>query len=91
MPAEQINLLYRYRGGGNTKPKLSKMGGAAWENTKNKAKGEVKEIAYDLLKLYAKREMSQGIAFEPDTGFSNIVFADTLSDAIDKAEKETLM
>ena len=67
MPAEQINLLYRYRGGGNTKPKLSKMGGAAWENTKNKAKGEVKEIAYDLLKLYAKREMSQGIAFEPDT------------------------
>ncbi len=67
MPAEQINLLYRYRGGGGTKPKLSKMGGAAWENTKNKAKGEVKEIAYDLLKLYAKREMSTGIAFEPDT------------------------
>ena len=67
MPAEQINLLYRYRGGGSTKPKLSKMGGAAWENTKNKAKGEVKEIAYDLLKLYARREMSQGIAFEPDT------------------------
>ncbi len=67
MPAEQINLLYRYRGGGNIKPKLSKMGGAAWENTKNKAKGEVKEIAYDLLKLYAKREMSTGIAFEPDT------------------------
>ncbi len=67
MPAEQINLLYRYRGGGHAKPKLSKMGGAAWENTKNKAKGEVKEIAYDLLKLYAKREMSTGIAFEPDT------------------------
>ncbi len=67
MPAEQINLLYRYRGGGAAKPKLSKMGGAQWENTKNKAKGEVKEIAYDLLKLYAKREMSQGIAFEPDT------------------------
>jgi len=67
MPAEQINLLFRYRGGGNARPKLSKMGGAAWENTKNKAKGEVKEIAYDLLKLYAKREMSVGIAFEPDT------------------------
>lgn len=67
MPAEQINLLYRYRGGGSTRPKLSKMGGAAWENTKNKAKSEVKEIAYDLLKLYAKREMATGIAFEPDT------------------------
>lgn len=66
MPAEQINLLKRYRGTG-TAPKLSKMGGAAWENIKNKAKKEVKEIAYDLLKLYAKRKISKGIAFSQDT------------------------
>ena len=66
MPAEQINLLKRYRGTG-TKPQLSKMGGAAWENIKNKAKKEVKEIAYDLLKLYARRKVSKGIAFQPDT------------------------
>ena len=38
MPAEQINLLCRYRGSGATKPKLSKMGGSAWEMTKAKAK-----------------------------------------------------
>ena len=66
MPAEQINMLKRYRGTGAV-PKLSKMGGAAWENIKNKAKKEVKEIAYDLLKLYAKRKMSKGIAFAQDT------------------------
>lgn len=67
MPAEQINLLYRYRGSGSAKPKLSKMGGSAWEATKAKAKAEVEIIAQDLLELYAKRQMSQGIAFEPDT------------------------
>ena len=67
MPAEQINLLYRYRGSGSVKPKLSKMGGSAWEATKSKAKAEVEIIAQDLLELYAKRQMSQGIAFEPDT------------------------
>ncbi len=67
MPAEQINLLYRYRGSGSLKPKLSKMGGSAWEATKSKAKAEVELIAQDLLELYAKRQMSQGISFEPDT------------------------
>lgn len=68
MPAEQINLLKRYRGTG-VSPSLSKMGGASWENIKNKAKKEVKEVAYDLLKLYAKRKMSKGIAFQPDTNW----------------------
>ena len=67
MPAEQINLLYRYRGSGSLKPKLSKMGGSAWEATKSKAKAEVELIAQDLLELYAKRQMSQGISFDPDT------------------------
>ncbi len=68
MPAEQINLLKRYRGTG-VSPKLSKMGGAAWENIKNKAKAEVKEIAYDLLNLYAKRKLALGVSFAPDTNW----------------------
>lgn len=67
MPAEQINLLYRYRGTNSIKPKLSKMGGSAWENTKAKAKKELETIAYDLLDLYAKRKMAQGISFDEDT------------------------
>lgn len=70
MPAEQINLLCRYRGS-NIAPKLSKMGGVSWENTKAKAKKEVELIAYDLLDLYAKRKMAQGIEFEPDTIWQN--------------------
>ncbi|MBQ8634520.1 transcription-repair coupling factor [bacterium] len=69
MPAEQINLLCRYRGSGVTKPKLSKMGGSAWETTKAKAKKEVESIAYDLLDLYAKRKIAHGIEFEIDSNW----------------------
>lgn len=67
IPAEQINLLVRYRGSGNIKPKLSRMGGKDWENTKARVKKEVEAVAYDLLRLYAKRKMQQGIQFLPDT------------------------
>ena len=69
IPAEQINLLCRYRGSGNIKPKLSKMGGRDWENTKAKVKKEVEVVAYDLLRLYARRKMQQGISFLPDTNW----------------------
>lgn len=67
IPAEQINLLVRYRGSGSVKPKLSRMGGKDWENTKAKVKKEVEAVAYDLLRLYARRKMQQGIQFLPDT------------------------
>lgn len=67
IPAEQINLLVRYRGSGSIKPKLSRMGGKDWENTKIRVKKEVEQVAYDLLRLYAKRKMQHGIQFLPDT------------------------
>ena len=67
IPAEQVNLLCRYRGSGNIKPKLSRMGGKDWENTKAKVKKEVEQVAYDLLRLYARRKMQKGIQFLPDT------------------------
>lgn len=67
IPAEQINMLCRYRGSGQIKPKLSRMGGSDWENTKTKVKKEVEAIAYDLLRLYARRKMKTGIEFAPDS------------------------
>ena len=67
IPAEQINLLCRYRGSGSIKPKLSRMGGKDWENTKARVKKEVEQVAYDLLRLYARRKMQKGIQFLPDT------------------------
>ena len=43
------------------------MGGKDWENTKTRVKKEVEQVAYDLLRLYAKRKMQKGIQFSPDT------------------------
>ena len=67
MPAEQINLLHRYRGEGSLRPALSKMGGSAWSKIKSKVKQNVEIVAQDLIDLYAKRKMSKGIAFETDS------------------------
>ena len=67
IPAEQINMLCRYRGSGNVLPQLSKMGGNDWNNTKSKVKKAVEDVAKDLINLYALRKLSEGIAFEPDT------------------------
>ena len=69
IPAEQINLLCRYRGSGSIKPKLSRMGGKDWDNTKAKVKKEVEQVAYDLLRLYARRKMQKGIQFLSDTNW----------------------
>jgi len=69
IPAEQINMLCRYRGSGTAKPKLSKMGGRDWESTKTKVKKAVETVAYDLLRLYARRKMQSGIEFSPDTNW----------------------
>jgi len=68
MPAEQINLLSRYRGSG-TPPKLSKMGGAEWEKIKTKARKGIADIAEELVKLYAKRARSTGVVFEADSAW----------------------
>lgn len=67
IPAEQINMLCRYRGSGQIKPKLSRMGGSDWEGVKSRVKKAVETIAYDLLRLYAKRKMQEGITFAEDS------------------------
>ena len=67
IPAEQINLLFRYRGSGTQKPTLSRMGGSDWHNTKSKVKKAVEDVARELLILYASRKMAEGIAFDADT------------------------
>lgn len=67
IPAEQINMLCRYRGSGQIKPTLSRMGGSDWEGVKSRVKKAIETIAYDLLRLYARRKMQEGIAFAEDS------------------------
>ncbi|MCL2575843.1 MAG: transcription-repair coupling factor [Defluviitaleaceae bacterium] len=63
----QMDVLQKYIGGENAKPQLSKLGGDAWAKTKARVRGEVEEVARELVELYAKREATRGHIFEQDT------------------------
>ncbi len=65
VPMDSLDQLSRYVGG--QAPALSRLGGSDWTNTKTKARKAVREIAGELVALYAKRQASPGHAFAPDT------------------------
>ena len=66
-----LHRISKYSGKEGTVPKMNKIGTQAWANTKNKTKSRIKEIAFDLIKLYAKRKTEEGFAFSPDTYLQN--------------------
>ncbi|MEX1000705.1 MAG: transcription-repair coupling factor [Crocinitomicaceae bacterium] len=66
-----LHRISKYTGKEGTQPKMSKIGSPVWNNTKKKTKAKVKEIAYDLIKLYAKRKQEKGFAFSPDNYLQN--------------------
>ncbi|MEW6860526.1 transcription-repair coupling factor [Trueperella pyogenes] len=65
VPTDQLDQISKYSGG--DAPPLNKMGGADWEKTKSKARAAVKQIAKELVRLYAQRRATKGHAFSPDT------------------------
>ncbi|QCX29062.1 transcription-repair coupling factor [Nocardioides jishulii] len=65
VPADTLDQVTRYVGG--EQPSLDRLGGADWTNRKNKARKAVREIAAELIKLYAARQATQGYAYGPDT------------------------
>ncbi len=62
-----LHKISKYTGKEGTVPRMNKLGSDAWQKLKNKTKKQVKDIAADLIKLYAKRKASQGFAFTPDS------------------------
>lgn len=62
-----LHKISKYTGKEGTQPKVNKLGSDAWEKLKNKTKKQVKDIASDLIKLYAKRKASQGFQHSPDS------------------------
>jgi transcription-repair coupling factor (superfamily II helicase) len=66
-----LHRISKYIGKEGTPPTLNKLGSASWTNLKNKTKKKVKDIARDLIKLYAKRKASVGFSFMPDTYLQN--------------------
>jgi transcription-repair coupling factor (superfamily II helicase) len=67
VPVDQVGLIQKYLGGEGEAPRLSRLGGAEWAKAKSKVKAAVREMAQDLLKLYAARETIKGYAFSKDT------------------------
>ena len=64
VPHEQIGKVSRYIGVDGSAPALSKLGGKAWENLKNRARESVRELAGELLALYAQRQQAPGVPFD---------------------------
>ncbi len=65
VPAEQLAKITRYVGGGDA-PELSKLGGKRWSNLKTRARRAAREMAGELLNLYAERQARRGHMFSPD-------------------------
>jgi transcription-repair coupling factor (superfamily II helicase) len=61
-----LHKISKYSGKDGTAPRIDKLGSTTWTTLKNKTKKKVKEVAYDLIKLYAKRKTSPGHAFAQD-------------------------
>ncbi|MBA5628715.1 transcription-repair coupling factor [Moheibacter lacus] len=66
-----LHKIAKFTGKDGVEPKINKLGSPAWKNLKNKTKTKVKEIAFDLIKLYAKRRTQKGFQFTPDSYLQN--------------------
>jgi transcription-repair coupling factor (superfamily II helicase) len=62
-----LHRISKYKGKDNTQPKIYKLGSGAWQKLKQSTKKRVKDIAKDLIHLYAKRLASPGFSFSPDS------------------------
>tara|TARA_R110002124_G_scaffold17532_3_gene73203 strand:+ start:53705 stop:57049 length:3345 start_codon:yes stop_codon:yes gene_type:complete len=62
-----LHKISKYNGKDGTTPKIYKLGSAAWKKLKQKTKTRVKEIAFNLIELYAKRRLQKGFAYDPDS------------------------
>jgi len=70
VPLTRLDLIQKYRGAGEgAAPPLDRLGGATWERTKSRVKAKMRDMADELLKLYAQRRMAEGFAFSHDSNW----------------------
>lgn len=67
VPTSDLDSVRKYIGGGESAPKVNRLGSKEWENTKAKVKNNLREVARELIELYATREKAKGYAFSKDT------------------------
>ncbi|HEY3276288.1 MAG TPA: transcription-repair coupling factor [Syntrophorhabdaceae bacterium] len=66
VPIDDLHLVQKFIGGEKFKPKIDKLGSQYWKSTTRKVRKQVEDIADDLLKIYAEREMAEGYAYPPE-------------------------
>ncbi len=66
-----LHQISKYGGKESEAPKLDKLGSNAWSTLKSRTKRKIKELAFDLVKLYAERRSKKGFAFSPDNYLQN--------------------
>lgn len=71
VPIDQIDLIQKYVGSEDKEPKMYKLGGSEWSRVKNKVRSSVKDIAEELIKLYADRQSSPGYSFSKDSVYQH--------------------
>ena len=86
-----INRIQKYSSAEGHTPKLNKLGGGEWEKLKARAKKKIKDIARDLILLYAKRKSEEGVSFSPDMHWqkemeASFMFEDTPDQAAATAD-----
>lgn len=67
LPVERLDLIEKYSSVGGAKPGLDTLGGVSWERTKARIKKSMRDMAEELLRLYAQRNVVQGITYSPDS------------------------
>ena len=85
-----LHKISKYNGPEGKEITLSKLGSPTWKNLKQKTKSKVKQIAFDLIKLYAKRKTTKGFSYSPDSYLQNELEASFLYEDTPDQEKATL-
>ncbi|HEV3459422.1 MAG TPA: transcription-repair coupling factor [Thermoanaerobaculia bacterium] len=67
LPLSRLDLVQKYSGIEGVAPRLDQLGGTSWNRTKNKVKGSMRDMAAELLKLYAERQLAKAPALPPDS------------------------
>ena len=75
VPTEHIDRIQIYQGGGETAPKLSKLGTQEWRSARRRAKRATEIVANELLSIYAARMLAKGIQADPDTPWQQVLEA----------------
>lgn len=84
-----LHRISKYKGKEGGEPKINKLGTGAWQNMKNRTKAKVKDIAKELIALYAARRAEKGFAFSPDTYLQTELEASFIYEDTPDQEKTT--